>query len=112
MSERHGDYSADLVLDQESPLMADQLAWLDHALNPRGERSVGQAERAEAEEIGFDWLDRVQAHSLAPADIAGQLSNLAELCDLIHEHPEYVQPASGLRWLRDYLRALATEVGE
>jgi len=45
-------------------------------------------------------------------DIAGRLRNLAELCDLAQAHPEYVQPASGLRWVRDHLRALATEVGE
>jgi hypothetical protein len=72
--------------------------------------NVGQAERAEAEEIGFDWLDGVQAFRLALADIAGQLSNLAELCDLVQAHPEYVLPGSGLRWVRDRLRILAEEV--
>ena len=84
----------------------------EHAPNPRGERSIGQPERAEAEEIGYDWLDRVQGMRLVPGDLAARLHNLAELCDLAQEHPEYVQPGSGLRWVRDRLRALAQEVGE
>jgi hypothetical protein len=81
-TQRHGDYSASLVLDQEGPLTDDQLA----------------------------WLDRVRAVRVTSGDLSDRLLGLAGLCELAEAHPEFVQPASVLRRVRDRLRALAGEV--
>ena len=82
----------------------------EHAPKPRGERSIGQAERADAPEIGYDWLDRIGSRGLLPEATTERLSDLAEFCELAQAHPEYVTEEGALRWVGNRLRALVAEV--
>ncbi|MHB8409860.1 MAG: hypothetical protein ACYDHY_17535 [Acidiferrobacterales bacterium] len=82
MSELRGDYTAGLILDQDGPLTADQLA----------------------------WLDKVQGVRAIPGSVASELRALADFCDIAQRRPDAIQTSGALRWVREELRALAEEV--
>jgi len=84
MSELRGDYSAGLILDQDGPLTAEQLA----------------------------WLDKVQGVRLAPVNLGAELRALADFCDLAQKRPDAIQTSGTLRWVREELRKLAAQVTE